>query len=137
MGSDVRWEQRFGNYNKALDQLIAGVELMRQRALSDLEKQGLIQAFEYTYELGWNVLKDYLLWQGVTEIVGSRDAIRESYNKQLIVDGEIWMNMLQDRNRTTHTYNRDTAESILQNINEQYYGAFLSLRNRFQQLASQ
>ncbi len=109
MGTDIRWKQRFDNFNKALEQLASGVGLMRQRKLSDLEKQGLIQAFEYTYELGWQVIKDYLSWQGVADIIGSRDTIREGFSKQLIVDGDVWMNMLQDRNRTSHTYNKETA----------------------------
>lgn len=134
MVQDIRWKQRFDNFNKALEQLASGVELMRQRELSDLEKQGLIQAFEYTYELGWQVIKDYLVWQGVTDIIGSRDTIREGFNKQLIADGEVWMNMLQDRNRTSHTYNKDTAESIIRNIDKQYFDAFVALQERFQGL---
>ncbi len=134
MVQDIRWKQRFDNFNKALEQLASGVELMRQRELSDLEKQGLIQVFEYTYELGWQVIKDYLVWQGVTDIIGSRDTIREGFNKQLIADGEVWMSMLQDRNRTSHTYNKETAESIIRNIDELYFDAFVALQERFQGL---
>jgi nucleotidyltransferase substrate binding protein (TIGR01987 family) len=80
--------------------------------LSELEKQGLIKAFEYTYELGWNTLKDFLTYRGQTDIYGSRDAIRKAFTSKLINDGEGWMDMLQSRNKTSHTYNEETAEEI-------------------------
>lgn len=107
---DVRWLQRFSNYRKALQQLGEGVDLARSRELSRLEKQGFIRGFEYTYELAWNLLRDYLRWQGSTSVTGSRDAIREAFSAGLVDDGERWMQMLQDRNRTSHTYNEETAE---------------------------
>lgn len=118
---DIRWQQRFQQFQKAHAQLADAVTLMNARPLSNLEKQGVIQAFEFTYELAWNTLKDYLLWQGLTGIVGSRDAIRESYSAGLIEDGEAWMAMLIDRNRTSHTYNEATAEAILLNIKERHF----------------
>ena len=133
---DIRWVQRLDNYQKALIKLCAAVQLMSQRELSDLEKQGVIQSFEYTYELGWNLLKDYLEWQGIENIVGSRDTIRESFKRELISDGHIWMSMLQDGNRSVHTYNEETAEAILENIKQKYYNAFEELRIRFQSLKS-
>lgn len=69
---DVRWLQRLNNYSQALGRLSEAVELARQRALTPLEQQGLIQAFEFTHELAWNVLKDYFFWQGNAAITGSR-----------------------------------------------------------------
>jgi len=113
---DTRWLQRLQNFRKAQTQLDEAMVLMQARELSKLEQQGVIQAFEYTYELGWNTLKDYLVWQGITGIVGSRDAIREAFSSGLLADGQGWMDMLVDRNRTSHTYNQEIAESILQNI---------------------
>ena len=83
-----RWLQRFDNYKRAYAQLADAVELMRSRELSNLEKQGVIQAFEFTWELAWNVLKDYLNWQGETEITGARDAVREAFNRGLIEEGQ-------------------------------------------------
>ncbi len=129
---DIRWLQRFDNYKKALFQLEQAVQLMRKRGLSDLEKQGVIQAFEFTYELGWNVLKDYLQWQGVDNIVGSRDTIRESYKSELIADGQLWMDMLQDRNRTVHSYNEETVNVIVKAINERYFEGFEALKHVFE-----
>lgn len=127
---DIRWLQRLSNFEKDFDQLDDAVNLMRSRELSKLEKQGVIQAFEYTYELAWNVLRDYLQWQGNTAITGSRDTIREAFAADLIADGEHWMQMLQDRNRTSDTYNEETAEEILASIVRLYHGLFTRLRER-------
>lgn len=118
---DVRWQQRLYNFGSALRQLDDAVELMQQRDLSKLEKQGVIHGFECCYELGWNTLKDFLVWQGIDGIVGSRDTIREAFSKGLIEDGHAWMHMLTDRNRTSHTYNEETAEAILTNIRMKYH----------------
>jgi len=113
---DIRWQQRLHNFRKALAQLDEAVALMHQRELSRLEKQGVIQAFEFSYELGWNTLKDFLIWQGIEGITGSRDTIREAFSTGLVDDGQAWMNMLLDRNRSSHTYNEQVAEAILRNI---------------------
>ena len=81
---DIRWKQRLANYRKAASQLSSAVDLAQTRELSELERQGLIQAFEFTQELAWNVMKDYFLYQGNTAITGSRDAIREAFQKGLL-----------------------------------------------------
>ena len=118
---DVRWKQRFANYKKAFAQLEA---FIRQEHLNKLEEQGLIKAFEYTYELAWNTMKDFLEYQGETDIPGSRDAIRKSFARGIIADGDIWVDMLQARNRTSHTYNEDTARDIVDSIRQDYFSAF-------------
>ena len=110
---------------------------MSERQLSDLEKQGLIQAFEYTYELSWNMLKDYLVWQGFSEITGSRDTFRLAFSQNLISDGETWMKMLIDRNKTLHTYNEVVANDIIGNITEQYHELFLDLIQTFKHIQQQ
>ena len=109
--SDIRWQQRFASYQKALLQLQGAVELSSQRALSSLEKQGVIQAFEFTHELAWNMLKDFLQDQGNQNIKGSKDATREAFKVELIGDGEQWMAMIQSRNISSHTYDERTANS--------------------------
>lgn len=130
---DVRWIQRLQNFCKAFEQLDDAVQLLRGRELSRLEKQGVIQAFEYTYELGWNLLRDFLKWQGTASLTGSRDTIREAFSVGLIDEGESWMQMLQDRNRTAHTYNEDTAEAILSHIDRVYHELFQRLKARMEQ----
>jgi len=134
MNEDIRWKQRFSNFSKALQTLTEAIELAQQRPLSKLEKQGLIQGFEFTHELGWNVLKDYLENQGFTEIIGSRDATRTAFKNALIADGDTWMDMIKARNQTSHTYNLDLAESISQDILQRFYPAFLALTATLSQL---
>jgi len=88
---DVRWRKRFSNFKKALIQLEDAVALGKQRELSKLEKQGVIQAFEFTHELAWNVLKDFLEDQGEQNIRGSKDATRAAFKVSLIIEGEQWI----------------------------------------------
>lgn len=126
MSQTIRWKQRLENYSKALIQLHNAVNLSKQRSLSDLEKQGLIQAFEFTHELAWNVMKDYFFYQGNSSITGSRDAIREAFNKGLIDQGEGWMEMIKSRNQTSHTYNLQIANEIVDKIINQYNPLFES-----------
>ena len=121
---DIRWQQRLANYAKALEQLGSAVATRQQRPLSDLEKQGLIQAFEFTHELAWNVMKDYFAYQGNPAITGSRDAAREAFQKGLIEDGEGWMEMIKSRNQTSHTYQQKIADEIAGLIVERYFPLF-------------
>jgi len=86
---DIRWQQRFQNYTKAFVQLDDAVMLASKKELSSLEKQGVIQAFEFTYGLAWNTLKNYLEWQGISDLIGSRDTIREAFNQGLVSEGQI------------------------------------------------
>jgi len=127
---DVRWIQRFDNYVKALSQLEAAVELSKERKLSNLEKQGLIQAFEYTHELAWKTMKDFLNDRGNSGIFGSKDATRETFKYGLIEEGEIWMDMIKSRNNTSHTYNEETADEIAKAIINDYYIEFEKLNKK-------
>lgn len=130
MAEDIRWQQRFANYQLALQQLETFFE---PPALNDREQQGLIKAFEYTFELAWNSLRDLLRSQGNSTLLGSRDTLREAFRLGLIEDGETWMLMIQDRNLTSHTYNRSTAEAIAANIVDRYLPCFKDLYARLQQ----
>lgn len=121
---DIRWQQRFSNFQRAFASLAAGVALARTRSLSDLEKQGLIQVFEFTHELAWNVMTDYFAYQGNTAITGSRDAVREALRKGLVADGEGWMQMIRSRNLTSHTYNQAVADEIVAQIIGSYFELF-------------
>ncbi len=134
--TDIRWKQRFNNYSKAFQTLVAAVELARTRDLSDLEGQGLIQGFEFTHELAWNVLKDYLEEKGIVGLIGSKDATRTAFKNGLIEDGDAWMNMIADRNRTSQTYNPGIAQSIIENILNSYFPAFQALARRFTALSA-
>jgi nucleotidyltransferase substrate binding protein (TIGR01987 family) len=121
---DIRWQQRLDNYENALSQLNAAISLAQERELSTLEQQGLIQAFEFTHELGWNLMKDYAHYQGAGNIAGSRDASREAFKRGLLVDGDVWMQMIRSRNQTSHTYNKSIADEIVEHIINDYAVAF-------------
>src|SRR5699024_5192891 len=128
---DIRWEQRFENYKNALKKLEDAVIYIKahfskgtdalygdsaDETLDDLIKQGLVQSFEYTHELAWNVMKDYISFQGIENVHGSRDATRESFSLGVISDGETWMEMIKSRNKTSHTYDEETANDIFYSI---------------------
>ncbi len=127
MSEDLRWKQRFSNYQKALGQLQKFVD---KGALSELEEQGLIKAFEYTYELAWSTLKDFLEFRGQSDLFGSRDAIQKAFQLNLIEDGEGWMDMLKSRNRTSHSYNQETAREISNAVTTVYYALFQKLNKK-------
>ena len=127
MNSDIRWVQRFDNYGRALQTLRNAAELATQRPLSELEQQGLIQGFEFTHELAWNLLKDFLEAQGIAGLIGSRDAIRTAFKNGLLEDGETWMEMIKARNLSSHTYQQDLAQRIATDILTRFYPAFVAL----------
>jgi nucleotidyltransferase substrate binding protein (TIGR01987 family) len=135
--TDIRWIQRFQNYQKAFAQLTQAVALSQQRPLSNLEQQGLIQAFEYTHELAWNTLKDFLEARGTANLFGSRDATRAAFAAGLIGQGEVWMQMIQSRNQTTHTYNEETVELIVTAITSAYMAEFARLQATLERLRSE
>lgn len=132
---DIRWIQRLANFRRAFSQLSDARALSQERPLTDLEMQGLIQAFEFTHELSWCVMKDYFEYQGASNITGSRDATRQAFSVGLINDGDGWMAMIKSRNQTSHTYNRATAEAIVRNILDRYHGLFEAFLARMTTLA--
>jgi nucleotidyltransferase substrate binding protein (TIGR01987 family) len=116
----------------ALARLKAAVELSQQRSLSDLERHGLIKAFEFTHELSWKTLKDFLVSRGVPDLFGSRDTTREAFSQGLISEGEVWMEMIRHRNLSAHTYDEATVLEIVAAVVTTYLGAFEELAFRLQ-----
>lgn len=138
---DIRWEQRFTNYQKALRKFVRAINVVAEDnssesnpAIGEILKEGLIQRFEYTHQLAWNVMKDYAEYQGNNEIGGSRDATREAFKMGLISDAEGWMDMIKSRNDTSHAYNDETAKSIIRKIISPYYSLFLDFNQRMEAL---
>lgn len=127
MEQDIRWKQRFHNFIEAITQLEEAVKLENP---NDLEKEGTIQRFEFTHELAWKLMKDFLEYEGITGIIGSRSATREAFNKELIIDGEVWMKMIETRNRTVHTYLEEILNTEYRNIVEDYYPVLESFRQK-------
>ncbi len=124
---DIRWTQRLTHFSQALGQL---TRFIAKGELNELEQQGLIKAFEYTFELAWNTVKDYFEAQGETDIHGSRDAIRLAFRRGLVQDGDTWMDMIRSRTLTVHTYNQDVATKIATEIHDRYYSEFQHLETR-------
>jgi len=127
---DIRWQQRFDNYCRALNQL---TKFMEKGELNELEEQGLVKSFEYTFELGWKVLKDLLEHQGLTGLIGSRDAIREGFKQGLLgneVNAQAWMDMIKSRNLAAHAYDESKMKEIVYDIEKRYFDAFVALRHR-------
>ncbi len=134
MNSDIRWIQRLDNYGRALQTLRSAAERAAQRPLSELEQQGLIQGFEFTHELAWNLLKDFLEAQGIAGLIGSRDAIRTAFKNGLLEDGETWMEMIKARNLSSHTYQLSLAQRIATDILTRFYPAFVALEQKMRSL---
>ncbi|WP_448530543.1 nucleotidyltransferase substrate binding protein [Raineya sp.] len=146
--NDKRWQQRFNNFVKAFHKLQEAVlkaeeylktdnqKIKDDDFLENIIKEGLIQRFEYTHELAWNVMKDFFKEAGNTNIFGSKDATREAFAAGLIINGEVWMDMIISRNKTSHTYNEDTAEEIFFRIVQQYYPEFLQFKKRMEEISA-
>jgi len=132
--SDIRWQQRLANFSRALTSFRAAIDLAVQRELSDLEKQGLIQSFEFCHELAWNTLKDLLEHQGITGMLGSRDVIREAFSRGIVSQGDDWMDMIKSRNLSSHTYNKNVAEDLVHKIRNSYGPRFEELFTKLQSL---
>jgi len=131
---DIRWKQRFQNYKKALATLVKGVQQYYDTGLSELEKQGLIHGFELTHELSWKVMQDFLKDKGEVNIYGSKDATRLAFNRGLLTNGEAWMNMIADRNLSSHTYQEEISEQILLRIVRIYFELFVNFENKMNEL---
>ncbi len=126
---DIRWEQRFSNFKKAYSQLAEFPELGE---LNKFEKQGLIKAFEYTFELAWKTLQDLLKNEGYQNVSGPRSVIEQSFQDGYIADGEGWMEMLKSRNEASHTYQEEVAEQISSAIKEEFIDLFNDFLKRLE-----
>ena len=127
MNKDIRWRQRFQNFQKAFDLLETAIKIKNP---SNTEKAGLIQFFEVCFELAWKILKDYLESQGfVTKF--PRDTLKQAFQSNLIEDGHAWMKALEDRNLTSHTYDEEETDKIEKLIRNQYFPLLKKLRQTF------
>ncbi len=110
------------------------MELGIERNLNPTEKQGLMKAFEFTHELAWNVFKDFFKNQGNNDLKGSKDATRQAFKEELIIDGFGWMEMIKSRNQSAHTYNEDVAEEIILMITNIYLSLFYDFQTEMNRL---
>ncbi|SFV87140.1 Nucleotidyltransferase [hydrothermal vent metagenome] len=136
MTQNNRWIQHLDSYQKAFDTLTEDIELATERTLSNIEQRGLIQAFEYTYERAWNVIKSFYQSVGETNIQGSRDAFTMAFSKGL-VQSDALIKTIKSRQLTTHTYDQETASTIFHAVVDEYYDAFKELLDSLQQQKQQ
>lgn len=132
MAEDIRWIQRFNNFNKALAGLQKSIEEFNQDYTDEVVKVGMIKFFEMTYELAWLTMKDYYENQGETGIQGSKDAIKLAFNRGLITDAQDWFDMVDSRKLSVHTYDEETATEVAEDITETYLNLFIQLQTRLQ-----
>lgn len=117
MKKDIRWKQRFQNFERAFIFLNKSCKL---EVYDELQSAGLIQSFEFTFELAWKTLKDYLQAQGL-EVQFPREVIKQAFAAQLIEAGSLWIEMLDKRNELTHTYNQEQSQRAIQTIRNKYF----------------
>ncbi len=125
---DIRWKQRFQNFDKAVARLDEAITALKKEPDNRLYELAVIQAFEFTYELGWKTLKDYLNFTGIPGSL-PRHVIKEGFNHQILVDGKVWIDMLEDRNLMSHTYDEANAQLAIEHITQSYQAAILTLRD--------
>jgi nucleotidyltransferase substrate binding protein (TIGR01987 family) len=130
MSREVRWHYRFRNFSRAYTLLREAME-RKVAELNELEREGAIQRFEYTFELAWLTLKDRLEYAGVTlSEITPRNVIREAFAAKLIADADAWMDMLVDRNLMSHTYDFARIEAVIENIRSRYLAVLDNLYQR-------
>lgn len=117
---DIRWKQRLSNFARAIAQFNDAISLYHARSLSNLERQGLVQAFEFTHELAWKTLQDYLKHQGFGDLHGSRDVFRKSLETGLIHSGEKWFDSIHSRNIMSHVYDQEVIDELVHAIVDDY-----------------
>ena len=137
-GTDVRWRQRLDNYKKAYKKLLIAAEKVKNISdydedMQELVNEGLIQRFEYTHELAWNLMKDYETYQGYNDIRGSRDAIRKALAIGLI-DSPLWLDTIADRNRTSHNYDESVANEVQHIVVNDYIPLFTDFLNMMERI---
>jgi len=133
---EKRWVQRLDNYEKAVALLEKAFLVSKERDLTELERMGLIQAFELAFELAWNVMKDFLQSEGVFDIIGSKKAVRQAFAKGIIDDGEVWMDMIDRRNETSHCYDEAIAIRVITEVTDSFVEelkTFLETMKRYKQ----
>ncbi len=132
---DIRWKQRFQNFDRAYVLLRDAVEL-GPSSLSPLEKEGVVQRFEYCFELAWKTAKDFLEEGGfVFATLTPRQVLKDAYAAKILADGQVWIDMLDHRNLLSHTYSAASFEKAVEAIHQRYLAAFAQLHEFLQQEA--
>ena len=131
MNPDIRWKQRFQNFDRAFI-LLRQAMLNGPAALNPLEKEGVVQRFEYSFELAWKTVKDFLEEGGIVfATVTPRQVLKDGFAAKIIADGQVWIDMLDHRNLLSHTYNAASFEKAVEAIHARYLPAMERLHEFF------
>lgn len=134
----ARWEQKLESYSKALRRLAEIVNCANSRELSDFEKDGLVQRFEFTHEMAWKLMMSFCRYQSPEmELYGSKDSTRWAFSHDLIADGDTWMQMIQSRNSTSHNYDGVVADQVVQRVVKDYFPCMVAFHDKMQSLSSE
>lgn len=132
-----RWEQKLESYNKALRRLAEIVNYAKQQPLSDFEKDALVKRFEYTHEMAWKLMMSYCKFTSPEdEVLGSRDSTRWAFSRELITDGQAWMDMIKSRNSTAHNYDGDVADEVIMDVIDRFFPLMVQFFQKMSKLSS-
>ena len=126
--SDIRWKQRFDNLQRAYQRLRWALEIHQQDPDNDLIRMAVIKAYEFTFELSWKTLKDFLAYNGIDAKL-PREVLKQAFATGLVIDGQLWIDMLEERNLMAHTYDDARARIAVDQIQERYLGGLQQLHN--------
>ncbi|MEX2231623.1 MAG: nucleotidyltransferase substrate binding protein [Cyclobacteriaceae bacterium] len=129
---DIRWIQRFSNYRKAVEKLRNALAEYKDGDMSELEKEGLIQRYEYTFELGWKTLQDLLYFRGYVDVKGPTRVLKQALLDGYIVKEKIWRKMKEARELTSHTYDEDKANEIVEKVASEFFEPLLQLLKKLE-----
>lgn len=128
--SKERLKEKFDEYRKAVIKL---KEALEEDLSNPLLYDGVMQRFEFTYELAWKLMKLYLEFEGIATVNSPRTAFKEAFAVGIITDGEVWIDMINARNLTVHTYNEQMAKEIYNKVKDKYYSVFAALRSKLEE----
>ena len=129
-----KWHERLAIYKNAINRLTEVVALNKQRSLNQFERDSLIKRFEFSYEMAWKLMMSYEKENGVSEVLGSKDVIRQAFRLSLVNNGEAWLEMVDTRNRTSHLYDEEMATDVMDEIIYTYYPLLMELRDTMVQM---
>mgnify|MGYP002860247249 FL=1 len=134
-GKQPKWLERLSIFSNAVARLAEVIELRKQRPLNQFECDSLIKRFEFSYEMAWKLMMSYEKENGITELLGSKDVVRQAYRMSLIENGEAWLEMIDDRNKTSHLYDEEMAADVIDEIVNTYYALFFELKSKMDEIA--
>jgi len=129
-----KWIERLEVFRNAIARLNEVIEIGKQRSLNQFERDSLIKRFEFSYEMAWKLMMSYEKDNGVIGILGSKDVVRHAFSMSLIDNGEAWLEMIDDRNKTSHLYDEEMAIDVIDAITHTYFPLFQELLLKMEQI---